>query len=65
MTITVPAQLEKAVEKMAAERNVSVDELVQEVLEQFLRGDARLRDELQAWQEIRDEAADVVEEATQ
>ena len=61
MTVTVPAQLEQAMRQMAEERQVSMDQLVHEALEWYLRMDAELQDELAAWQDIRDEAAEAVE----
>ncbi len=61
MTVTVPAQLERAMRQMADERQVTVDQLVNEALQWYLRMDKELQDELAAWQDIRDEAAEVVE----
>jgi hypothetical protein len=61
MTITIPTELQKALEKRAAERQVSVEQLVQEGLQWYLQMDAQLHDELAAWQEVRDEALDIVE----
>jgi hypothetical protein len=61
MTVTVPAQLEAALRQKAAERQTSVEQLVQEALAWYLRTDGELLDELTAWQEVRDEAAEIVE----
>ncbi len=58
---SVPQELERAIEQKAADRRVPVDAIVREAIEWYLRLDAELVDELVAWQEIRDEAARVVE----
>ncbi len=63
MTVSVPPELEKAVEQKAVDRHVSVEVLVREAIEWYLRLDAELSDELTAWQEIRDEASAIVEAA--
>lgn len=61
MTVTIPSDLETAVEQKAAERQVPVEQVVQEALEWYLRMDGELLDELEAWQEVRDDAARIVE----
>jgi predicted transcriptional regulator len=61
MTVTLPPELEKAIEQTAADRQVSVEVVVREAIEWYLRLDAELLDELAAWQEIRDEASAIVE----
>jgi predicted transcriptional regulator len=61
MTVTLPPELEKAIEQTAADRQVSVEVVVREAIEWYLRLDAELLDELAAWQEIRDEASATVE----
>ena len=61
MTVTIPADLETAVQLKARERQVSVENVVQEALEWYLQVDSELLDELAAWQEVRDEAARGVE----
>jgi predicted transcriptional regulator len=61
MTVTLPPELEKAIEQTAADHRVSVEVVVREALEWYLRLDAELLDELAAWQEIRDEASAIVE----
>lgn len=61
MTVTVPQELEVALQQKAAERKTSVGQLVREALEWYLQMDAELLDELTAWQEVRDEAWDIVE----
>lgn len=61
MVVAIPSGLREAVELKAAERRVSVEQLVQEALDWYLRTDAELLDELNAWQEVRDEALQAVE----
>ena len=61
MTVTIPAELETAVQRKAEQRQVPVDNVVQEALEGYLRMNAELLDELAAWQEVRDEALEIVE----
>jgi hypothetical protein len=64
MTVTIPSALENAVQQKAAERQIGVERLVQEAVEWFLRMDADLFDELRDWGDVRDEAAQNVEDAT-
>jgi predicted transcriptional regulator len=61
MTVTLPPELEKAIERRAADRQVSVEVVVREAIEWYLRLDAALMDELAAWQETRDEAFELIE----
>ncbi len=61
MTITIPAELETAVQRKAEQRQVPVDNVVQEALEWYLRMNTELLDELAAWQDVRDEALETVE----
>jgi predicted transcriptional regulator len=63
MTVTIPPELEKAMQQKAADRQVSVEVMVREAIEWYLRLDAELLDELAAWQEVRDEASAIVEAA--
>ncbi|MGD0897374.1 MAG: ribbon-helix-helix protein, CopG family [Thermoguttaceae bacterium] len=63
MTVTIPPELEKAIEQKAADRQVSVEVVMREAIEWYLRLDAELLDELAAWQEVRDEASAIVEAA--
>jgi hypothetical protein len=60
VTVTIPSELEKAVCRKADERQVPVERVVQEAREWYLRMDAELLDELTAWQEVRDEAVQIV-----
>jgi hypothetical protein len=61
MTVTIPAELETAVQRKAEQQQVPVENVVQEALEWYLRTDSELLDELTAWQEVRDEAVQLVE----
>jgi hypothetical protein len=61
MTVTIPADLEKAVAERAEHDRITVDEFVREALVGRLRLDPELLDELKAWEEISDEALRKVE----
>jgi predicted transcriptional regulator len=61
VTVTIPTELETALQRQAEQRQISVENVVQEALEWYLQMDAALLDELTAWQEVRDEAAQIVE----
>ncbi len=61
MTVTIPEELETAVQRKAEQRQVPVDNVVQEALEWYLRMNTELLDELTAWQEVRDNALEIVE----
>ena len=64
VTFTIPPELEKKFEERAAGRNMPVEEVVREALRWYLQTAPELLDELQAWQEIRDQAWDVMEGST-
>ena len=61
MTVTIPAELEKAVADFARERQRQPEDLVRDALRWYLQITPELWDELDAWQEVRDEALDVAE----
>ena len=61
MTVKIPVDLETAIERKAAQRSMSIEQLIQEALRWYLRMDVELLDELDAWQEVRDEAARTVD----
>lgn len=61
MTILIPPELEQALAARAAERQMSLEALVGEALGWYLQFDAAVMDELDAWQEVRDEALDLIE----
>jgi predicted transcriptional regulator len=63
VTVAIPSELEEAVHRKAEQRRVPVERAVQEALEWYLRVDTELLDELAAWQEVRDEAFEIVEGA--
>lgn len=54
MTVPIPTELEQALVERARLRQQSVEELVRDALESCLRAESD--DELNAWQEVRDEA---------
>ncbi len=54
MTVPIPTELEQALAERARLRQQSVEELVRDALESYLRTESD--DELNAWQEVRDEA---------
>ena len=60
-TVTIPDQLEETLRAYAAERQTTVEQLVREAVTWYVRLDAALFDELNAWQEVRDEALEVAE----
>ena len=62
MTISVPPELEQALVTRAEQRQMSLDVLVQEALSWYMQLDVTTLDELTAWQEVRDEALQLVEE---
>jgi predicted transcriptional regulator len=64
MTISIPPELEQALAHRAEQRHITVDELIREALDWYLNVDSGLLDELEAWQEVRDEALRLVEEET-
>ena len=63
MTITITHEAEVNLLSIADARSVSVEFLVQEIIDQYLADDATLADELAAWQEIGDEAIEIVEKS--
>ncbi len=62
MTVTVPVELEDKLRSTARQRRTSVDELVRQALEWYLGAEPELLDELDAWQQVRDEAWVAAEE---
>ena len=60
-TVTIPDQLEEKLRAYAAERQTTVEQLVREAVTWYVRLDPALFDELNAWQEVRDEALEVAE----
>jgi predicted transcriptional regulator len=62
MTVKIPINLEKALSARAKERQISLEELVREALFWYLQLEESTIDELNAWQEVRDEALRLVED---
>ncbi len=64
MTLVIPQRLEQKLIDQARQRNVSIESLVSEALDWYLKLDPNVMDELVAWQEIRDEALGLIEESS-
>ena len=64
MSVAIPSELESDVVERARLRHVNVEDIVREALNWYLRVDVATLDELEAWQEIRDEALELVEGPT-
>ena len=64
MSVAIPSELESEVVERARQRHVKVEDIVREALDWYLRVDVATLDELEAWQEIRDEALLLVEGPT-
>ncbi len=62
MTVAIPRELERQITERAQQRHVMIEEVVREALDWYLRIEAATLDELTAWQEVRDEALQLVEE---
>jgi predicted transcriptional regulator len=62
MTLAIPAELERQLSERAQRRQVTVETLVREALDWYLRIDAATLDELSAWEDVRDEALRLAEE---
>ena len=62
MTVTIPPELQAAITARAAQRHLTAEDVVREALSWYLHIDEARWDELSAWQEIRDEALEMVEE---
>jgi hypothetical protein len=64
VNVSIPPHLEQALADRAAERGTTPEELVREALAWYLQIDPGLLDELDAWQEVRDEALGRVEDGS-
>jgi len=62
VTLVIPHRLEQKLAAEAQQRNVSIETLVSEALDWYLQLDRNVLDELTAWQDVRDEALQIVEE---
>jgi hypothetical protein len=63
MTVKIPTKLEKALIARAKERKISFQDLIHEALSWYMQLEQATVDELNAWQEVRDEALRLVEES--
>lgn len=61
MSVAIPSELEFEVVERARQRHVDVEDIVREALDWYLRVGAATFDELTAWQDVRDEALQLVE----
>jgi len=64
MALEIPIDLEQALQAYAAKRQSSVEAVIREALDWYLRIEAETIDELAAWQEVRDEAVRLIEDAS-
>jgi hypothetical protein len=62
VTCSIPRDIEQRLAARAAKRQTTVDQLVLEALNWYLHVEEDTLDELAAWQEIRDEAANLIED---
>ena len=63
MTVSVSPDLEQAVRERASHLHLSVDALVHQALTWYLQSSPELLDEMAAWQEIGEEAIQLVEDS--
>lgn len=63
MNVAIPPELQQAVVDHAARYRLTVDEFVREAIIGRMRIEKELMDELDAWQEVRDEALRLVEDS--
>ena len=64
MSVAIPSELEFEVVERARQRHVDVEDIVREALDWYLRVGVATLDELSAWQDVRDEALQLVEGPT-
>jgi predicted transcriptional regulator len=62
MTLAISSELEQKLAARAQECNTGVDKIVEEALKWYLQIEPAFIDELEAWQEVRDEALGLIEE---
>jgi hypothetical protein len=60
-TVAIPLELEQALCQCAQQRRMSLEHLVHEALAWYLQMNTSMLDEFVAWQEVRDEALELVE----
>lgn len=61
MTVAIPADLEQSLASRAATLGVPADDLVRQALRWYLAVPEAVWEEFDAWQEIRDEALELIE----
>jgi predicted transcriptional regulator len=61
MTVTIPPEIEHDLATRADRDQISVEAVVRQALAWYLQTDPETVDELEAWQEVRDEALRLVE----
>jgi hypothetical protein len=64
MTCPIPQEIEQLLTARAAARHITVEQIVIEALTWYLNVGEETVDELAAWQEIRDEANELIEGQT-
>ena len=64
MNVTIPLGLTEALTRRSQQRQVAVEDLMREAVAWYLGLDEALIDELQTWQEVRDEALDLTDRNT-
>jgi predicted transcriptional regulator len=62
MTVTIPPEIEHDLAARAERDQTSVESVVRQALAWYLQTDPETIDELEAWQEVRDEALRLVED---
>jgi hypothetical protein len=62
MTVTIPPEIENELAARAERNQTTVETLVRQALSWYLQTDPEIVDELEAWQELRDEALRLVED---
>lgn len=62
MTLAIPPEFERALASRAQQRQTTVEAVVREAIDWYLRLESGTLDELAAWQEVHDEALRLVEE---
>lgn len=62
MTITIPADIERQLAARAERERTNIETVVHQALAWYLQTDPDIVDELEAWQEVRDEALKLVED---
>ena len=61
MNVTLPSELADALSARAEQRQIPLEDLIREAIAWYLSLDESLIDELAAWQEIHEEARELIE----